>query len=465
MSAEVAKEAKISRSNPGKISSLWEIKTVSKGSLSYNRGCNILVRPRSEKIYASSCSVIPGGVNSPVRCFPGLDLSPLIAKSGCEDLLIDADEYRYIDFCCSWGALILGHAYPKIVQAVQEQVLSGSSFGVTTEIEEKLARQVLKHSCQEKIRFVSSGTEATLTALRLARGVTKRDLIVKFTGCYHGHHDALLVQAGSGAASINLSLSSSGIPKDVVQHTICLPFNDSEKLRSTFEAYGNKIAAVILEPVAGNIGVVPGKKEFLQTIRKETRKAGALLVMDEVITGYRVGLKGAVACYQVDSDLSTYGKVIGGGFPAAAVAGKGDIMDRLAPLGEVYQAGTLSGNPIAMRAGYETLLELEKPGFYAELEEKTEKFVSPIDQALKQRKKGCVQRVGSMFSLFFGHEKVEEKPVLDQKLFKKFFRFLFHRGIYIPPSPYESWFLMKAHKQDHLQKAQKEILEFVHHHL
>lgn len=421
----------------------------------------MLVRPRSEKIYSSSCSVIPGGVNSPVRCFPDLDISPLIAKSGRADLITDADDHTYIDFCCSWGALILGHAHPKIVKAVQEQMEFGSSFGIATEIEEKLARQVLQHSQQEKIRFVSSGTEATLTALRLARGSTNRDLIVKFIGCYHGHHDALLVQAGSGISFVNPSSSSLGVPKDVVQHTICLPFNDSEKLCSTFQTYGSKIAAVIVEPVAGNMGVVPGKKEFLQTIQEETKKAGALFVMDEVITGYRVGLKGAATLYEVDPDLSTYGKVIGGGFPAAAISGKADIMDQLAPLGEVYQAGTLSGNPIAMRAGFETLLELEKPGFYEELERKTKDFVTPIEQALKKKKKGCIQRVGSMFSLFFGHEKVEEKPALDQKLFKDFFQFLFHRGIYIPPSPYESWFLMQTHTKEQLEKAQKEILEFI----
>jgi glutamate-1-semialdehyde 2,1-aminomutase len=419
-------------------------------------------RKRSDEIFQSSCTVIPGGVNSPVRAFPGLSLTPLIVSSGKGDTLWDVDGNAYIDYCCSWGALILGHAFPKIVQGVCDQVQKGSSFGIATDSEKQLAQKLvslLPHL--EKVRFVSSGTEATMSAIRLSRGFTNRSLIVKFNGHYHGHVDALLIRAGSGVAHLNKEASSKGVTEETIKHTLSLPFNDLQRVSSFFQSCDD-LAAVIVEPVAGNMGVVPASLPFLQMLREETYKKGALLIFDEVITGFRVGLRGAQELYGITPDLSCYGKIIGGGFPVAAFGGRKEIMDHLAPLGEVYQAGTLSGNPIAMHAGYQTLQEIEKEGFYESLELKTKRFLGPIEAAMK--KIGCVQRQGSMFSLFFGPSKVtskEDLASLDQERFKQFFRFLFERGVYIPPSPYETWFLSSAHTEEHLAKTQELILQFV----
>jgi len=425
------------------------------------------MRFASKEIFSKSCEVIPAGVNSPVRSFQAMGFSPpLIVESGNGSLIRDVDGREYIDFCGSWGALILGHAHPKIVTAVQEQVTKGSSFGIATAIEEQLARKVVQLvPAIEKLRFVCSGTEAGMTALRLARGYTERPKIIKFTGHYHGHADALLIQAGSGVSYLNPGATSKGVTEGSVADTICLPFNDFDVVRGFFRTspLASQVAAVILEPITGNMGVVLPEPGFLDMLREETRCIGALLIFDEVITGFRVGLHGAAHLYGIDPDLILLGKVVGGGFPVAAVGGKAKILDTLAPLGQVYQAGTLAGNPIAMRAGLTTLQILEEPQFYQTLEEKTAQITEPLRAAI-EAKGGCLQRCGSMFSLFFGLKKVTSKEnlaKLDEKTFIRLFCHLFDRGIYIPPSSHEAWFVSSAHTPEQLEFVLKEICLFL----
>lgn len=427
-----------------------------------------MLRVKSEEIYRKSCAVIPGGVNSPVRAFSGLGISPVIVRSGSGDQIVDSDGNSFIDYCLSWGPLILGHAHPDVVKAASEQMAKGSSFGIATEAELHLAEKIISLiPSLEKIRFVSSGTEATMTALRIARGYTERPKIIKFIGNYHGHHDALLVQAGSGVSSLNPLATSKGVHSSAIADTLLFSFNDTEAVRSFFHTneLASQVAAVILEPVAGNMGVVPPEAGFLEMLRDETRKAGALLIFDEVMTGFRVDLQGAGHLYGIDPDLSCFGKVIGGGFPVAAVGGKAKIMDHLAPLGQVYQAGTLSGNPVAMQAGLATLAVIEKPGFYEKLFAKTDRLVQPIREAIRQTgAKACVQQVGSMFTVFFGPQKVRNKldlHLLDEQKFRAFFSYLLERGIYIPPSSQEAWFLSSAHTEEHIDYTASCIVEFV----
>lgn len=425
-------------------------------------------RAASRAIYQDLCQVLPGGVNSPVRACKEILDPPMVVDRANKDLLIDVDGASFIDYCCSWGALIHGHAHPYIIQAVQKRISLGTSFGITTSIEGQLAHKIIECIPSiEKIRFVSSGTEATMSAIRLARGYTGRDLIVKFSGNYHGHADFFLVQAGSGVMGLSPTSSSAGIPNDIVKHTICLPYND---INACYEVLRDpeicqRIAAVIIEPVAGNIGVVPATCEFLQCLREETLKIGALLVFDEVITGFRVGLSGAQGLYGIKPDLTCLGKIIGGGFPAAAFGGRRDIMEYLAPLGPVYQAGTLSGNPVAMEAGLQALSLLEVDGFYQELERKTLILTEPIKEVLQKKKaKACIQRVGSMFTLFFGQNEVcnsKEASLIDKEKFGHLFRFLFENGVYIPPSPFESWFISSVHEEVHLKKTRDLILKFI----
>jgi glutamate-1-semialdehyde 2,1-aminomutase len=418
------------------------------------------MRQNSAAIYAKSCKVIPGGVNSPVRSFRHLHMTPLIVESGAGDTLTDVDGRRYVDFCNSWGALILGHAHPVIVKAVSEQMAKGSSFGIATAIEEEIASLIVSLlPSVEKLRFVNSGTEATMTAMRLARGFTGRAKIVKFSGHYHGHSDSLLIQAGSGVAKINPLATSKGVNPSTIADTICLPFNDFNALESIDE----QVAAVILEPITGNMGVVPPEPGFLAKLREVTQQVGALLIFDEVITGFRVGLQGAQGLYGIDPDLTCLGKVIGGGFPVAAVGGKAKILDCLAPLGQVYQAGTLSGNPVALRAGLETLKILSQRGFYEELQRKSDRFVGPIREALRG-KLACIQQVGSMFTLFWGVTKVRSKEdlkALDEEKFIRFFQFLFERGIYLSPSSHEASFISTAHLDEHLDQAVDSIVQFI----
>jgi len=425
-------------------------------------------RTVTEKRYESLCQVIPGGVNSPVRSCKAMGQLPMVVDSAQGDTLVDVDGHSYIDYCGSWGALIHGHAHPTIVKSVQSRIAKGTSFGITSSIEEALASQIVKAiDSIEKIRFVSSGTEATMSAVRLARGFTKRDLIVKFNGNYHGHADFFLVEAGSGVFNLSPTSSSAGIPADLVKLTLSLPYNDHEACKAVFEHldYRDRIAAVILEPIAANMGVVPATAEFIRFLREQTRKIGALLIFDEVITGFRIGLQGAQGYYGVKPDLTCFGKIIGGGFPAAAFGGRNEIMDYLAPLGPVYQAGTLSGNPIAMEAGLQALLLLQQKGFYEELLKKTERLINPIWEAIKRKNAPmCIQQVGSMFTIFFGRREVrnmEEAKQLDQEAFARFFRYLFDQGIYIPPSPHEAWFVSSAHQDGNLDRTRDAILAFI----
>lgn len=422
-------------------------------------------REKSKQVYDSLCEVIPGGVNSPVRACKDMGQMPLVVDRAEGDCIIDADNHSYIDFCGSWGALLHGHAHPEILAAVSKRLLMGTTFGATSLIEEKLARKVVQLMPSiEKIRFVSSGTEATMSAVRLARGFTGRQLIIKFDGNYHGHADFFLVKAGSGVSQLQAS-SSQGIPEEMVRHTLCLPFNDIQACREIFSKHAYEIAAVILEPIAGNMGVVPASQEFLHMLREETTKIGALLIFDEVMTGFRVAKGGAQELYNIKPDLTCLAKIVGGGFPAAAFGGRKEIMDFLAPLGPVYQAGTLSGNPVAMEAGLKALELLEAPGFYPYLEEKTHIITKPIRQLIDEKNlNACVQQCGSMFTLFFGTRQVnnmDDARRSDKDAFAAFFRYMFEHGIYIPPLHVEAWFVSAAHTQANLERTRDLILNYL----
>lgn len=404
-------------------------------------------RSKSFTAYQDGCEIIPGGVNSPVRAFLGLDLPPLVISKGKGALIWDIDDHVYIDYCCGWGSLILGHSHPVIVQAVIEQLQKGSSFGMTTLVEYELAKKISSHIPSiQKIRFVSSGTEATMSAIRLARGYSGKDKIVKFEGHYHGHSDGLL--------------NCKGIPHGYSQYTLSLPFNETEVCRRLLRNQDG-VAAVIIEPVAGNMGVVPGEAKFMQMLREETEKSGIILIFDEVITGFRLGLSGAQGFYGIVPDLTCLGKIVGGGFPCAAFGGKKEIMDALAPLGEVYQAGTLSGNPVAMRAGLKQIEQLEHPLFYQNLEEKSNLVVASLRKMIHDKKiNGCVNQIGSMFSAFFGHDNVSKKELLDEKMYKNLFTHLFESGIFFPPSPYETAFLSAHHSHEQIEQTCKAVLSF-----
>lgn len=428
----------------------------------------VRAQTKSQEIFEKSCAVIAGGVNSPVRAFIGLETDPLIVERGEGDTIYDVDGKAYVDFCMSWGALLLGHADPEVTKEAKKRVEAGSSFGIATSIEEELARFLVESIPSiEKLRFVSSGTEATMTAVRVARGYTGRSLVVKFNGNYHGHSDSFLVKAGSGVSQVSRESSSQGVPEDIVKQTISLPYNDVETFRQLMRDpfYAHLIAAVILEPIAANMGVVLATQEFIQVVREETERNGALLIFDEVISGFRVGFEGAQGYFGIQPDLTCLGKIVGGGFPAAAFGGNQEIMDVLAPMGGVYQAGTLSGNPVAMQAGLTTLRRAAKVGFYKELEEKARMITEPVREALK--KKGlsaCVQQVGGMFTIFWGPEQVrsfEDLQDLDTDRFRQFFRFLFDQGVYFSPSPYEACFVSSAHTLENLRKTGDLILEFI----
>lgn len=409
----------------------------------------------SEKAYNEAVKYIPGGVNSPVRALRSVGEAPLFISKANRTTLTDVDGNEFIDFCLSWGVFILGHNHPQVRQAVNQAIELGTSYGIPTLQETQLARMVVEAvPSVEKVRFVSSGTEAVMSAIRVARGFTRRNIIVKFDGNYHGHADHLLVSAGSGVAQLSES-SSSGVPADFTKYTLSLPYNDVEAVKALFEKQGNEIAAVILEPVAANMGVVIPTNEFLSTLRDITLQYGALLIFDEVITGFRLGLSGAQGRSGITPDLSTFGKIIGGGFPAAAFGGRAEIMDMLAPLGPVYQAGTLSGNPVAMASGIQTLALLSQPDFYTDLETKSNSFITELKDIIKG-KNIVLNHIGSMFTLFFSEHEIrnfDDVKRSNTDRFAKFFSALLAQNIYISPSAFEASFISQAHTSQQLEQV------------
>jgi glutamate-1-semialdehyde 2,1-aminomutase len=414
-------------------------------------------RPRSAEIFERGKKTLVGGVNSPVRAFRAVGGTPLIIDHAKGSRLFDVDGREYIDFVCSWGALILGHAHPDIVSAISDQASLGTSFGMTSLPEIELAEKITNAiPSVEMVRFVNSGTEAAMSAARLARAFTQRDLIVKFEGCYHGHSDGFLSEAGSGLATLGIS-SSPGVPEAFARLTLNTPYNDLDSVERLFKEHHGRIAAVIVEPVAANMGVVPPAPGFLEGLRAITARENSLLIFDEVITGFRLSYGGAQAVYKIDPDLRVTGKIIGGGLPVAAYGGKRRIMEQIAPLGAVYQAGTLSGNPLAMRAGLATLPKLEVPGFYADLNRKTQRLADGLRSALKEANvAGQVNSAGSLLTMFFTGQPVHnyaDAKTSSAVRFAAFFQEMLNRGIFIAPSQYEALFVSAAHTDADIDRA------------
>lgn len=418
----------------------------------------MLEREKSSTLFSKAKELFPGGVNSPVRAFKSVNGDPLFMKKGEGAFITDEDNHRFIDFCCSWGPLILGHAHPQIVEKVTATVANGTSFGTPTRLENELGELILKNNrFIEKIRFVSSGTEAVMSAIRLARGFTGKNKILKFEGCYHGHVDALMVKAGSGLATLGTS-TSAGIPKAYTDETIVVPLNDENAVLEAFKQFGNDIAAVILEPIPANNGLLLQEKGFLSFLRELTKKQGSLLIFDEVISGFRVGFEGAAGVYDIHPDIITYGKIIGGGLPVGAYGASKEIMGHVSPDGAVYQAGTLSGNPVAMAAGIAQLSECVKPGFYENQEERTKTFVEKINNHAREHNYDFrMTTIGSIFWMHFdGDEtirKAEDINVESMVTFKKLFDQLLEEGIYVGPSGYEVGFISQAHTKEILEQA------------
>jgi glutamate-1-semialdehyde 2,1-aminomutase len=407
-------------------------------------------------LFQEACKYIPGGVNSPVRAFRGVGGEPVFFKRASGAYVFAADGRRLIDYVGSWGPMILGHAHPEVIEAVQAVAADGLSFGAPTELETHLAQRVIElMPAIELVRFVSSGTEATMSAIRLARGFTGRDIIVKFEGCYHGHSDSLLIKAGSGALTFGTP-TSAGVPRALAEYTLVLPFNEPEAVRDAFRKLGPQIAGVIVEPVAGNMNCVPPAEDFLQTLRRECDSSGALLIFDEVMTGFRVALGGAQELYGVRPDITTLGKIIGGGMPVGAFGGRRDIMLELAPLGPVYQAGTLSGNPVAMIAGLTTLGLISVPGFHRHVLAQTERLTAGLSAAAAAAGiEFTTNHVCGMFGLFFtGAKRVQsfdEVMACDVERFKRFFHGMLAEGIYLAPSAFEAGFMSAAHSDQDLE--------------
>jgi glutamate-1-semialdehyde 2,1-aminomutase len=425
-------------------------------------------RSRSTQAFARARQLIPGGVNSPARAFGAVGGQPPFITRGEGPFLYDLDGQRYLDYVGSWGPLILGHAHPRVIQAVSEALQRGASFGAPTELESDLAERIIDAVPSiDMVRLVSSGTEASMSAIRLARGFTGRDVIIKFAGCYHGHVDSLLVQAGSSATTLGVP-NSPGVPRGCTADTLVLRYNDPQGLADAFTAHGERIAGVIVEPVTGNMGVVLPRPEFLQALRELTQKHGALLIYDEVMTGFRLSLGGVQELYGQKPDLTVLGKIVGGGLPVGAYGGRADIMQQVMPAGPVFQAGTLSGNPLAMAAGLATLDELREHPPYAELEARTSRLTEGLRQAAQVAGVPvCINHVGSMWTLFFTAGPVtdyDSAKTSDTSRFGKFFWALLDRGVYLPCSQFEAAFVSTAHTEEHIDQtlsAAREALEAV----
>jgi len=412
---------------------------------------------RTATLWEEAQRYLPGGVNSPVRAFRAVGEEPLIVARGEGAYLVDVDGNRYLDYICSWGALLVGHAHPQVAERISSVARAGTSFGLLSPYEIDLARTIVEAvPSVELVRFVNSGTEATMSAIRLARAATGRPLIVKFAGCYHGHVDALLVAAGSGVMTFGIP-GTPGVTAGTASDTIVVPYNDHAVLEETFQRYGERIAAVIVEPVAGNMGVVPPVPGFLERLRELTSGVGSLLIFDEVITGFRLGWGGAQERYGIRPDLTCFGKVIGGGLPIGAYGGRRDLMERVAPSGPVYQAGTLAGNPLAMAAGLATLELARQPGAYERLDQLGKRLEDGLQEAIRASGvPAVVQRVGSMLTLFFTSEPVTDAAraeACDTALFARFHRAMRDRGILLPPSQFEAWFVSLAHSETDIDRT------------
>jgi glutamate-1-semialdehyde 2,1-aminomutase len=413
---------------------------------------------RSHDLFTQAQHYIPGGVNSPVRAFRGVGGDPVFFKRGAGAYLIDEDDRKYIDYVASWGPCIVGHAHPEVLAAVQTVMQNGLTFGAPTALEITMAKQVCELvPSMDMVRMVSSGTEATMSAIRLARGHTGRDKIVKFEGCYHGHADSLLVKAGSGALTLGVP-TSPGVPADLAQHTLTLQYNDSDMVRETFAKLGDQIACIIVEPVAGNMNCVPPLPGFHETLREVCDQHGSVLIFDEVMTGFRVALGGAQQVYNIKPDLTTLGKVIGGGMPVGAFGGKREIMQKIAPTGPVYQAGTLSGNPVAMAAGLKTLELISKPGFYDALSQRTTQLVQGLQGAAdKAGIPFTTNQVGGMFGFFFSKEQqistFQQVSQCDIERFKTFYHGMLDHGVYLAPSAYEAGFVSSMHTEQDIAET------------
>ena len=420
---------------------------------------------KSRRLFENAVKIIPGGVNSPVRACRAVGAEPVFIDRADGCMLFDADGNSFIDYVGSWGPMILGHRHPRVIEALAEVLERGTSFGAPTELEINLAQMIVDAvDSVEMVRMVNSGTEATMSAIRLARGVTGRDMIIQFDGCYHGHADTLLVEAGSGVATLGIP-GSPGVPKSVVEHTLSLPYNDIEAVRDIMIRQGDRIACIIVEPVAGNMGLVAPVPGFLETLRELTHSSGSLLIFDEVMTGFRVAYGGAQTLYNIRPDISCFAKIIGGGLPVGAYGGRRDIMEHVSPQGAVYQAGTLSGNPLAMAAGIATLEQLKAPGFYENLNKKADQLAGGLKKAAEKAGiRARVDHVGSMLGFFFADRDVtnfENAKASDLELFAAYYKGMLDNGVYLAPSQFESLFVSAAHGTEQIDatiKAAENVL-------